>query len=79
MPFSVLSPTIQEKEEYKWQGITRDDLPEMWQLLQNVNRLDNKDYTETFNQVSSSLSAQQKAAVAKRIDEWKAAHKVTSN
>jgi ribosomal protein S18 acetylase RimI-like enzyme len=49
MPFSIASPAFKEKEEYKWRGITRKDIPEIWGLFQTVNEADNNDYAETMD------------------------------
>jgi len=49
MPFSIVTPSIEEKQEFKWRGMSRADLPEIWKLMQVVNRVDENDYTETID------------------------------
>lgn len=52
MPFSINSPTIREKQEYTWRSMTRDDIPEVWDLLQKVNRQDESDYSQTIQDLN---------------------------
>lgn len=51
MPFSIATPTVQEKQEFRWRGMTRKDIPEMWELFQTVNETDNNDYAETVEDI----------------------------
>jgi ribosomal protein S18 acetylase RimI-like enzyme len=48
MPYSISSPTIQEKEDFKWQGIARNDLADIWKLFQIKNRVADAEYTESM-------------------------------
>lgn len=48
MPFSIVSPVIEEKQEFSWRSIRRTDLLDIWNLLQIVNRVDDNDYAETL-------------------------------
>lgn len=49
MPFSINSPTIQEKQELTWRGMARKDIPDVWNLFQSVNVTDENDYAETID------------------------------
>jgi ribosomal protein S18 acetylase RimI-like enzyme len=49
MPFSIHAPSIEDKLEYTWRGITRGDIPEIWKLFQQVNRLEDGDHSETID------------------------------
>lgn len=49
MPFSIASPTLQEKQEFTARRLTRGDLPEVWELLQVINRVDDNDYYEAVH------------------------------
>lgn len=48
MPFSISAPTLQEKTEYMWDGMSQSDIPEMWNLLQVVNRVDDNDHSHSI-------------------------------
>lgn len=48
MPFSIISPIIDEKQDHTWRSIRRSDLLDIWNLLQIVNRVDDNDYAETL-------------------------------
>ncbi|HZQ08395.1 MAG TPA: GNAT family N-acetyltransferase [Anaerolineae bacterium] len=47
MPFSIVQPMLEEKEEFIWSSFTREDIPEVYRLLDTVNRVDDNDYAET--------------------------------
>ncbi len=53
MPFSILSPTIHEQEKFTWRGYTRGDIPEIWELFQVMNRVDDNDYYETVEDLQN--------------------------
>lgn len=48
MPFSISTPTMQDKQELDWRGITREDIPDIWNLFQVVNRVDSNDNNQTI-------------------------------
>lgn len=55
MPFSAPSPMLDEKQEYTWRGITRQDLRDIWNLFQIVNRHDDNDYTESVEDLENQF------------------------
>lgn len=55
MPFSVASPSFEQKQAHTWRGITRQDLRDIWKLFQVVNRHDNNDYTESVNDLENQF------------------------
>ncbi len=48
MPFSILTPAIQEKQDLVWKGLARQDLDEVWNLFQEANRTQDADITDTL-------------------------------
>lgn len=48
MPFSITAPTLLEQEKFLWRSFTRKDIPELYDLFQVVNRVDDNDYNETL-------------------------------
>lgn len=55
MPFSILSPTIDIEQKITSHSLTRNDLPEVWELLQVVNRVDDNDYYETIEDLNTQF------------------------
>jgi ribosomal protein S18 acetylase RimI-like enzyme len=48
MPFSILTPTIQEKEDFVWRSLGREDLHDVWSLFQEANTKQDADITDTL-------------------------------
>jgi len=43
-----MTPTLLEQEKFLWESFTRDDIPDLYDLFQTVNRVDDNDYNETL-------------------------------
>jgi len=48
MPFSVMTPTLTEQEQFLWRAFLRKDIPEIHDLFERANEGDDNDYAETI-------------------------------
>jgi len=47
MPFSVMTPTLQEQDRLIWRGFMPQDIPDVHKLFETSNQIDNNDYAMT--------------------------------